>query len=395
MATATEIAAKKKAKRSEKRSKRLSLDQIHMGPEPFWEEGVTSKYNKSEVNVEWTKAAHWYNYYYKMKDYIPYIIRYAEDIGFDSDQITALKACQDYKLAMNCRAIIRLHYRGWEHTEEQYARVKEHLLEQVEEGKVALLEKKEETKSAPPVISIAERTRRKMMDTIYAAWDETIVDGWMDKKYKEKLDVYSLFKEHQLKGNAIAPFQRIIQGNYDEISDALNKKCDQCVEAYSHITTANKKKMLKQMDAIFADLDSLKLSFKASKTPRIAKRKSTDDQVKNLKYKSDDTDYKIASINPVTIPGKETLFIFNTKNRTLYQYVTTATAGFEIGGTSIKNFEEKLSKCTRLRKPEDILPLILTKTPKQIESQVWKTVTTKVNPCNGRVNADCVLLRTL
>ena len=149
------------------------------------------------------------------------------------------------------------------------------------------------------------------------------------------------------------------------------------------------------MDTIFADLDSLKLSFKASKTPRIAKRKSTDDQVKNLKYKSDDTDFKIASINPVTIPGKETLFIFNTKNRTLYQYVTTATAGFEIGGTSIKNFEPKLSKCTRLRKPEDILPLILTKTPKQIESQVWKTVTTKVNPCNGRVNADCVLLRTL
>ena len=146
MATATEIAAKKKAKRSEKRSKRLSLDQIHMGPEPFWEEGVTSKYTKSEINVEWTKAAHWYNYYYKLKDYVPYIIRYAEDIGFDQDQIKALKAVEDYKLAMNCKAIVRLHYRGWVHTEEQYARVKEHLLEQVEIGKVALLEKKEETK---------------------------------------------------------------------------------------------------------------------------------------------------------------------------------------------------------------------------------------------------------
>ena len=153
--------------------------------------------------------------------------------------------------------------------------------------------------------------------------------------------------------------------------------------------------MLKQMDNIFADLDKLKLSFKATRAPRSIKRKSTDDQVKNLKYMQENNEYKISSINPVTIPGKETLFIFNTKNRTLYQYVTTATAGFELGGTSIKNFEPKLSKCTRLRKPDDILPLILTKTPKQIESQVWKTVTTKVNPCNGRVNADCVLLRVL
>jgi hypothetical protein len=88
--------------------------------------------------------------------------------------------------------------------------------------------------------------------------------------------------------------------------------------------------------------------------------------------------------------------VFNTKNRNLYEYVTNSTKGFEVGGTTIKNFDEKLSKCTKLRKPDVILPLILTKTSKQIAKQVWKDqITTKVNSPNGRINSDCILLRTL
>lgn len=397
MVSVTERAKQNQAKRAKMRGNRASIDQIKMGPEPFWDEGECPPVeNKSERNIQWTKAAHWYNYFYKAKDYIPYVLRYAEEVhGFTKSDIQALKQVEDWRLYHGNGAVSRLHFRGWVHEDEIHQRMKDKLIELRDMGLTVKAEKKEEAKNAPPVISIAERTRRKMMDTIYAAWDETIVEGWFDKDFKRELDVYSLFAENGLKGNAVEPFKKIVQGTYDEVSDALNKTCEQAVEGYAHVTTANKKKMLKQMDTIFDDLDKLKLSFKAKRTVKITKRKSTDDQVKNLKYQEDNTEYKIASVNPVTIPGKEILFVFNTKNRTLYQYVTTATAGFEVGGTTIKNFEPKLSKCTRLRKPDDVLPLILTKTPKQIESQVWKTITTKVNPCNGRINADCVLLRVL
>ena len=387
----------KKTKRANARANRLSLDTIKMGPEPFWDEGECPPFeNVSERNVIWSKAAQWYNYFYKAKDYIPYIIRYAEEVhGYKKKDIQAIKAVEDWRLYHGIGKVARLHYRGWVHEDEVHARMLTHLEECRTLGVKNLAEKKEEKKNAPPVISIAERTRRKMMETIYAAWDDTIVEGWFDKDFKRELDVFTLFKENGLKGNAVEPFKKIIQDVYDEVSDAVNKTCDQAVEAYSHITLANKKKMLKQMDNIFSDLDKLKLSFKATRTIRVAKRKSTDDQVKNLKYMTENNDFKISSVNPVTIPGKETLFVFNTKNRTLYQYVTTATAGFEVGGTTIKNFDDKLSKSARLRKPDDILPLILTKTPKQIEKLVWKTITTKISPPNGRINADCILLRVL
>ena len=77
------------------------------------------------------------------------------------------------------------------------------------------------------------------------------------------------------------------------------------------------------------------------------------------------------------------------------QYVTTATKGFEVGGTSIKNYEPTLSKTTKLRKPEDILPEVLKLTPKQIEKRVWDKLTTKINSPAGRINKDCVLLRVV
>ena len=94
------------------------------------------------------------------------------------------------------------------------------------------------------------------------------------------------------------------------------------------------------------------------------------------------------------IPGKEVLFVYNTKSRKLIQYNTNSTKGFEVSGTTIKNICEK-SRQTTLRKPEDILPLILKKSIKQIDKLVWDTVTTKISTPNGRINADCILLRAI
>ena len=87
------------------------------------------------------------------------------------------------------------------------------------------------------------------------------------------------------------------------------------------------------------------------------------------------------------------MFVYNIKQRKLIEYVTTATSGFEISGTSIKNFDKKESRSATLRKPDDILPQILNKTEKQID-KVWDTITTKITKPTGRINADCILMRT-
>jgi hypothetical protein len=88
------------------------------------------------------------------------------------------------------------------------------------------------------------------------------------------------------------------------------------------------------------------------------------------------------------------LFTFNVKTRVLAEYVSGSSTGFEVSGTSIKKFDVEASRQTRLRKPDDILPDILKKTPKQIDN-IFKGLSTKIAVPNGRLNDDTIILRAL
>lgn len=377
-------------KRIKGRKNRVSIDDKYMGPEPWWDDKIPS------TASSWSQAAHWYNYFSKPKDYVPYVLKYAEEVHkFDKKQIAAINALPDWKINEGVNSIARLHYRGFKHEEHLHERCLDRLKEKVEEGKLLVVEKKETKKNAPPVISPAQRAYMNMMETIHADWDDMVVDSWMDGKFNPEFNVYELWKKHGLKGNVINAFKQKVQFYYDEVSDAYNKSCDQAVEAYSHITPRRQKKMLNLMNNIFADLDKLKDSFKAVRMPRAKKPKSTDAQVARLQFMQEDIESKVTSINPVLIPTKEMLWVYNTKSRVLTQYVTTATSGFEINGTTIKNFEPTLSKMSRLRKPQDILPDVLKFTPKQIDKRIWDKLTTKIGSPNGRINKDCILLRVI
>jgi predicted Zn-dependent protease with MMP-like domain len=377
--------------RTKMRKNRLTIDDKYMGPEPVFQPGET-KDNERRENL-WSKAAHWYNYFYKAKDYVPTVLQFAEDLfGYDKDQLKTLKKLQDWELTGKLGKAAKIHYRGFEYNEKELANYAEDFKVLYEKALVTVEEIKEKS-ATKVVVTIQQRQKAKILDTIMVEWDE-VVEGWLNGKYKQEFDAYKLFKQYGLKGTTLNMFKNTVNLEYQPIKDAYDKTCDQAVEAFAHISKANQKKMLTTMETIFEDLDKLKTATKAARIPRVKKPKTSDVQIKNLKYKVEDIDVKIMSINPVMIPGKEVLFVYNTKTRKLTEYVTESTKGFEVSGTTIKNISDK-SRVTTLRKPDDILPLILSKTIKQIDKQVWDTLTTKVSVPNGRINADCILLRVL
>ena len=377
--------------RTKMRKNRLTIDDKYMGPEPVFQPGET-KDNERRENL-WSKAAHWYNYFYKAKDYVPTVLQFAEDLfGYDKDQLKTLKKLQDWELTGKLGKAAKIHYRGFEYNEKELANYAEDFKVLYEKALVTVEEIKEKS-ATKVVVTIQQRQKAKVLDTVMVEWDE-VVDGWLNGKYKQEFDAYKLFKQYGLKGTTLNMFKDTVNLEYQPIKDAYDKTCDQAVEAFAHISKANQKKMLTTMETIFEDLDKLKTATKAARIPRVKKPKTSDVQIKNLKYKVEDIDVKIMSINPVMIPGKEVLFVYNTKTRKLTEYVTESTKGFEVSGTTIKNISDK-SRVTTLRKPDDILPLILSKTIKQIDKQVWDTLTTKVSVPNGRINADCILLRVL
>ena len=77
----------------------------------------------------------------------------------------------------------------------------------------------------------------------------------------------------------------------------------------------------------------------------------------------------------------------------LVEYFTEAVGGFEIKGTTIKNFSPE-SREWKLRKLLDILPKALACNAKQFE-KLASEFTTKPGKPNGRINENIILLKVL
>ena len=380
------------------RKDRVSLDAKMMGPEPLFtdedQEAIALEQENGKVGPIWSSATRWYNYFYDNKDYIPYAIDWLKDVeGWDEDKIKIFLRLPDWKIRRIGNAAV-VWSRGYRYAPIVLGKYKVIADELFDEASKLEEERVEAVKEKPKLPSIQERTKAKVLDTIYSDFDMHVVDEWMEGKFKVKFECFSLFKNHGLKGNAITIFRDMIEDDYLVLKDAYENNCDQAKEAYSHVTKSNKKKMLNVYDTIFSDLDKLKDSFKATRKARVRAPRTMEQQVSKLNYMKEDLDSKLTSIDPILIPSKTRLWIYNTKQGKLTEFFTDSGKGFEVVGSTLKGFDPKLSKVTKLRKPDEILPQILNKSEFQIK-KIWKGLTTKIYEPTGRINKDCILMRVI
>ena len=260
----------------------------------------------------------------------------------------------------------------------------------IEKGKVLY----EEKQKANNIVSISPTVKlmRKINNTIMQELLE-LEDKWIDGD-DATINIYDRFKYHGLTNTAISYVKPMIEGWLLDYEDAYYKRCDQAVEGYSHLKRSALNHRIKVCQAMLADLERIRSATKASRNVKVKRPKSVDKQVAKVQYKKEDNEFKIVSINPIQIPTKTRLYAFNTNNKNVIEYVTESVNGFEISGSTIKNFSKGLSRAICLRKPLDFLPIVLQKTPKQIDT-AWQTLKTKTRVPNGRINKDTILLRVL
>jgi len=273
-----------------------------------------------------------------------------------------------------------------------------HLMESmillIEPGKELYNKKKEEAKAKTNVISITPQMRleRKINDTIMQDLLE-LEDEWIEGK-DTTLNIYDRFKYHGLTNTAISHVKPQIEGWLLDYEDAYHKRCDQAVEGYSHVKRSSLNHRIKVCKAILEDLERIRSATKASRSIKVKRPKAADKQVAKMQYKKEDNDFKVVSIHPIQIVGKTRLFTFNTKYKELCHYVTENPKGFEVSGSTIKNIDLESSTKIKLRKPLDFLPIVLNKTPNQIQKEL-DALSTKGKQVNGRINKDTILLRVL
>ena len=259
-------------------------------------------------------------------------------------------------------------------------------------GKEILLAKNEDTgaKSNVVVLTPLQRYQAKLNDTILTDLDE-LEDLWIGGEEPD-FDLYNRFRYHGLTGKAAEPVRKILEGWLLDFNDAYHKRCDQAVEGYSHIKRSVMRRRIKHVELMLADCDKLKAASAATRKVRKPRVKSADKQVVKMRYKKEDKDFKIVSINPISIIGAMRLYVFNAKTREITEYVSGSTSGFSVRGTTLQAVDLENSRKIRLRKPDDFLPIVQSKTIKQIDN-AWKKLTTKESKPNGRINDDCILIK--
>ena len=259
-------------------------------------------------------------------------------------------------------------------------------------GKRIRAEKKVEETVNVVSLSPMERLQRKISDTVMQDLLD-LEDQWMDGE-KTTIDLYKLFQKHGLAGSATLPVRQVIEGWLLDYEDAYHKRDEQAVEGYAHLKKPELNRRIKACQDMLLDLDKIQSATKANRKVRVPKAKSADKQVARVQYKKEDNDFKLVSINPILLIGSRRLYAFNCKSKKLIEYCTQAVNGFEISGSTIKNFDKVNSRQITLRKPDEFIPIIQKKSINQIDV-AWKKLTTKTSIPNGRINKDTILLRVM
>lgn len=326
---------------------------------------------------------------------------------FTKDQAKAILSCPEYHFHMYSHFGAAIHWMnsGLEFVEDQNKKYPEALKKYYEDlipqGRDILTKEDvaaaaESADGTTPLVaarlSPVQLLLRKIQSTIMVDLD-FLEDEWIDKK-TTTIDIYNKFQQHQLKGPAVQPVRHRLGGWLLEFEDAYHKRCDQAVEGYSHLKRTELKRRIDAIKSMLEDLNKVKAAAAATRTPRVPKTRAADKQIAKLQFLKSSEEYKLKSISPIQVPGSTRLYTFNEKTRTLAEYVSNSTKGFEIKGTSLVQFDPETSRSVRLRKPDQFLAICLTKTYRQIDNE-WKKLTTKSAAPNGRINKDTVLLRVM
>ena len=244
-------------------------------------------------------------------------------------------------------------------------------------------------KTGMPELTIQDRIKLKINDHIghfEEQQDLLSTVGKVDPKtfaYLKKENV----PQNMLKGIAEPFIERLA-----EWKEAKAGTCEDLKEAYSHWQAKDYKKYFAFVEGILADIDAYAKTKKAVKVARVKKAPNKQKLVSKVKYAKDNTQYKVASIDPVSIIGATELYVFNVKTRKLGRYVADShMATLSVKGTTVTGFDTQASTQKTLRKPERQLPEF-TGASKANKRKYLNTIKSVEIALNGRLNSDTILL---
>ena len=355
-------------------------------PEPTWE-----KRTEPCSQFDLVFAFQWYNHHKDSKDARKYLVEYLTK----NDQITELQkqAASSLNLSWNIVDgwLARCLSRGawipdgvFNNFQERMNVFRDRLDKIVTEKNLGTA-----VVDTSNVISIQERVAAKT-DTFIMELEGKFDDVW-HKQSGEEFVPYTWMVENEVKPMHAAKIAEYFRSRATDWIAIIESKDEYVKESYPR----SRKEMIeaaKFFTAVATDAEKLASNKNAARKPRKKKPISFEKKVKNLKFKKDDTENKLVSIDPVKIMGAQQLWVYNVKTRKLGVYTAFDDAGLSVKGSSIENYKYSESICKTLRKPKEVLSRVLDG-GKVVLRKVMSEINSKPSELNGRINKDTILLR--
>jgi len=376
-----------------KSGKVASLDFKFTGDEPTWhncaKEGFQDKLGK---------CLNFYNYYLDREDYIPIIQEYMKKNSYSDDDIASIPHVPKSSFVFNITGkLCRCYNMGMPEFSTNRDRVKNNIGFMLSDAKREILLNKSspvKTANSAPKPNVHSIMTKKVQSNVLCELEE-MLDVWTEPKAKiKKMPIASILRGENIPVSFIGPVVRWLERHKNDYTDAYEKRCPDMVEGFSYLSAPQLRNRIKAIDEMLNEIVLYKSSKKAARKPRVKKPKSADKQVSRLNYLNESVEYCMQSCDPTRIVCAQTMFMFNTKYRKVTIFKAAGPDGFTVQGSTLRGFDETKSYSFTLRKPKEVLPILASKTERQVNKELSK-LKAKRNPAKGRINKDTILIRTL
>lgn len=351
-----------------------------------------AKWSESERRLECIKMYNHFNYEFSHKDNKKVVLKWMQQSGeYSKDQISSVNLGPDWMLPSGCGQIARAWEAGWILDENQIRHMKKGLEKYFLQHSLSRTPAKDEEKPNTQVRQLTIQDRIKLKINEHIGHFEELQDK-LTTETKVDAKAFSYFKQENIPQNMMKGIADPFIERLEEWKEAKAGTDEDLKEGYSHWQAAEYKKYFAFVEGILADIDAYTKTKRAVKVNRVKKAPNKQKQVSKVKYAKDNTQYKVASIDPVNIIGAIELYVFNVKTRKLGKYVADSHTGvLSVKGTTIVGFDTSNSTQKTLRKPERQLADFMgaTKAGKRKFLTDIKSVEIALN---GRINSDTILL---
>ena len=352
-------------------------------------------WSEQERRLEKLQMFNELNYDYSNKDLKPDVAKWMQSTEqYTNDEIRRLIRLPDSMISPSTCKLARAWKNGWVLDDHERSYMKKSIREYLDRNDELADDEPTKKKTVAPtqVKTIQDRLQEKTNEHLGH------FEGLVDELIRgEKVDpkAFEYFKANNIPQAQLSKYEEYANSFVDELKESQNTDDEDLRDAYRHLKAADYKRFYAFFDKFYEAIEAYRQVKKQTKKARVKRAPNKEKQVSKLKYMKEDNNLKLVSINPVDIIGAEELWVYNTKTRKLFKYISDNLTGpLNVKGTSILGYDSAKSIGKTVRKPEQKLMEFMKAGKVQLRKFLDDIKATSI-PANGRINNDILLLKAL